>query len=259
MVPLTSAAAPTVDVRLGIVLVVLVAAAALTSKLAGIGVERAQVSAALRAVLQLAVVALVLTTVLDSLVLSFCFVALMFAVASATSTRRVHLPARQLPWIALAVAAGAFPVIGLILGSGTIPMEGVGVIPIAGIVIGNAMTAATLSGRRAFAELQAQHGAYEAALALGLQEHEAAQLVIQPSAKEALVPGLDQTRTVGLVTLPGAFVGVLLGGGSPLEAGAAQVLVLIGLLAAQAVTAATTLQLIAHRRVSASPAPARRG
>jgi len=31
----------------------------------------------------------------------------------------------------------------------------------------------------------------------------------------ALVPGLDQTRTVGLVTLPGAFVGVLLAGASP--------------------------------------------
>jgi putative ABC transport system permease protein len=51
------------------------------------------------------------------------------------------------------------------------------------------------------------------------------------------------------VTLPGAFVGVLLGGGTALEAGAAQVLVLIGLLAAQAITTAALLRLIATGRV----------
>jgi ABC-type iron transport system FetAB permease component len=36
---------------------------------------------------------------------------------------------------------------------------------------------------------------------------------------QALVPALDRTRTVGLVTLPGAFVDVQLGGGSAVQAG----------------------------------------
>ena len=71
----------------------------------------------------------------------------------------------------------------------------------------------------------------------------------ESTAREALAPGLDQTRTVGLVTLPGAFIGVLLGGGTPLEAGAAQVLVLIGLLAGQALTCAVLLRLVASARV----------
>ena len=62
---------------------------------------------------------------------------------------------------------------------------------------------------------------------------------------EALVPGMDQTRTVGLVTLPGAFVGVLLGGGSPWQAGAAQVLVLVGLLLGQTISVAVTVELVA--------------
>jgi putative ABC transport system permease protein len=48
------------------------------------------------------------------------------------------------------------------------------------------------------------------------------------------------------VTLPGAFVGVLLGGGSPLEAGAAQLLVLIGLLAAQVLAVWAVTELIAR-------------
>lgn len=250
MHPLTASPAPEVDWRLGAVLLVLVAIAAATSWLAELGAEREQVVAAARAVLQLAVVSLVLTAVLESLGLTFAFLLLMFSVAVLTSTRRLGVAARQSPWLAGAIAAGAVPVVALVLASGVVPFNGVGIIPIAGIVIGNAMTAATLSGRRALAELEAQRGAFEAGLALGLLRHEAAALVVQPTAKEALVPGLDQTRTVGLVTLPGAFVGVLLGGGSPLEAGAAQVLVLIGLLAAQAVTTAATLRLVSRGQLT---------
>lgn len=56
---------------------------------------------------------------------------------------------------------------------------------------------------------------------------------------DALLPGLDQTRTVGLVTLPGAFVGMLLGGASPVEAGAVQLFVLVALMAVQVVAVAT--------------------
>lgn len=237
------------DWRLAVVLVVLTALAATTSRVARIGVEREQVVAAVRAVVQLALVSLVIAAVLGSLGLSFGFVVLMFLVGTATATRRVAVPDRQAAWVGTAIAAGAAPVIALCLASGVVPLNGAGVIPIAGIVIGNAMTASTLTGRRAFDELSGQRGAYEAALALGMTARDAAYLVVQPSAREALNPGLDQTRTVGLVTLPGAFIGVLLGGGSALEAGAAQVLVLIGLLAAQAITTATMLRLVADGRL----------
>jgi ABC-type iron transport system FetAB permease component len=48
------------------------------------------------------------------------------------------------------------------------------------------------------------------------------------------------------VTLPGAFVGVLLGGGSPLQAGAAQLLVLIGLLAAEVLAVWGVTELVAR-------------
>ena len=245
--PMTTAPDP--DWRLAVVLVTLVAVAVSTSRLAGLKVERDHITAAVRAVVQLTVVAVVIAAVMKSLWWSLAFVLLMFLVATATSYRRIGAPAHQSPWVALAIAAGAGPVIALCLGSGVIPLNGAGVIPISGILIGGAMTASTLTGRRAFDELSAHHGAYEAALALGLPSADAAHLVIQPTAREALTPGLDQTRTVGLVTLPGAFVGVLLGGGTALEAGAAQVLVLIGLLAAQAITTASLLRLIATGRV----------
>ncbi|MGN6132199.1 MAG: ABC transporter permease [Nocardioidaceae bacterium] len=250
MTPLAAGqVAPSPDWRLAAVLVVLLAVAVAASVLGRLGVGREQVGAAVRAVVQLGVVSLVITAALGSVWWSLAFVLLMFAVATVTSTGRIRAPRAQLPWVGAAIAAGAVPVLALIFASGVVPFNGPGIVPIAGIVIGNTMVAATLTGRRAYDELTGHFGTYEAGLAIGLPSPEAALEVLRPTAREALTPGLDQTRTVGLVTLPGAFIGVLLGGGTPLEAGAAQILVLIGLMAGQAITAAVLLRLVAAARV----------
>ena len=148
------------------------------------------------------------------------------------------------------IALGAAPVIGLVLATGAVPMTGIALVPVCGIVIGGAMTATSLAGRRALDELSGRHGEYEAALSLGLLERDAAMELVRPAARHALVPATDQTRTVGLVTLPGAFVGVLIGSGNPVQAGAAQVLVLIGLLAAEAIAAVVTIELVARNRIT---------
>jgi putative ABC transport system permease protein len=71
-------------------------------------------------------------------------------------------------------------------------------------------------------------------------------LIARDDASLALVPGLDQTRTVGLVTLPGAFVGMLLGGASPLQAAAVQLVVLVALLLVQAIAVLVTVELVAR-------------
>jgi putative ABC transport system permease protein len=246
---MAATSAPSPDWRLAAILVALVALAVVTSYVGQLGVGRDHLTAAVRAVLQLTLVSLALVAALRSLWWSLAVVLAMYVVAVGTSGRRLDLPPAQFPWVALAIAGGVLPVLALSLGSGVIPFNGAGIVPVAGIVIGGMMTAATLTGRRASDELVGQFGAYEAGLALGLRQDEAAFLVVQPSAREALTPGLDQTRTVGLVTLPGAFIGVVLGGGTPLEAAAAQILVLIGLMAGQAVTTAVLLRLMASGRV----------
>jgi putative ABC transport system permease protein len=246
---MAATSAPSPDWRLAAILVALVALAVVTSYVGQLGVGRDHLTAAVRAVLQLTAVSLALVAALRSLWWSLAVVLAMYVVAVGTSGRRLDLPPAQFPWVALAIAGGVLPVLALSLGSGVIPFNGAGIVPVAGIVIGGMMTAATLTGRRASDELVGQFGAYEAGLALGLRQDEAAFLVVQPSAREALTPGLDQTRTVGLVTLPGAFIGVVLGGGTPLEAAAAQILVLIGLMAGQAVTTAVLLRLMASGRV----------
>ena len=64
----------------------------------------------------------------------------------------------------------------------------------------------------------------------------------------ALIPTTDQTRTTGLVTLPGAFVGAIFGGVSPLEAGRFQTSS-TPIMAAGAITAAIVVGVLAPVRV----------
>ncbi|WP_448642298.1 ABC transporter permease [Geodermatophilus sp. URMC 63] len=241
---------------LAVVLVLLTALAAAAGRLSGLGQERPVVVAALRATVQLGVVSAVLLLVVGSLWLSTAFVVLMVTVAALTAAGRVSgrplrssgAPRRVLS-AGLAVVGGAGPVVALVLASGTVPLRGEAVIPVAGILVGGAMTATSLAGRRLREELTTRRGEVEAALALGLLPRDAVLEIARPAAATALLPPLDQTRTVGLVTLPGAFVGVLLGGGSPLAAGAAQLLVLVGLLAAEVTAVWLVTELVARGRV----------
>ena len=96
----------------------------------------------------------------------------------------------------------------------------------------------------------------EAWLALGATGRQAVVPFVPAAVREALLPAVDQTRTTGLVTLPGAFVGSLAGGASPAEAARFQLAVLAALLAAQAVSAVVLLRLLAPG-LAVAPAPPR--
>lgn len=203
--------------------------------------------AALRAGVQLLVVSLVVGVALSKAGLAVAFVALMFLIGVYTTSKRSGLRSwRAVGSAGLAMLAGALPVLVIIFATGTAPFTGPAIVPIAGILVGNMMSAHTLVARRAFADLRSGIDQYEAYLSVGFERLFAIREVISPALHEALIPALDQTRTVGLVTLPGAYIGVLLGGGSPWAAAAAQILVLVGVNAGQACTVVTARWLMAR-------------
>lgn len=199
--------------------------------------------AAVRAVLQLGLASLVITSVVGNLALSVLLLCVMFSIAVVTTVRRIDAP-HAWPWATLAILAGLAPVLLIILLTRTVPPVGLSLIPVVGILAGNTMNGHTLTCRRSFDALREERGQYEACLSIGLTRAQAIREVIHRRVPEALIPGLDQVRTAGVVTLPGAFIGVLLGGGSPAQAAAAQVLVLMGIMAAQTVTAVVAERFI---------------
>ncbi|MBC9715374.1 ABC transporter permease [Streptomyces sp. TRM66268-LWL] len=240
----------TLGVLLAVLLVVAVAVAAYARLSPDDSASRAReiAVAGVRATVQLAVVSLLIGWVVRSVPLLLAFVLLMFSVAVRTAGRRITDNATWW-WAAAPIAAGVVPVVVALLVTGLVPLKGITLIPITGILIGGALTATVLGGRRALDELHTRRGEVEAGMALGMLVADARLEVARPAASDALLPGLDQTRTVGLVTLPGAFVGMLLGGASPVQAGAVQLFVLIALLAVQAVAVAVVLELVARGRL----------
>jgi putative ABC transport system permease protein len=232
-----------------VVLPLLVAVAVAGSRLASLGHERGLVVAAGRAVVQLAAVGLVVGVALQTVAGAVAFVGVMLTVATFTSTRRIRSAGAVpglLPRCAVAVCLPAVAVLALVVLPAVVPRNPATLLPLGGIIAGGTMNATTLAGRRLLAEFRSRYGEYEAGLSLGFTEPASFRLVAGPSAADALLPTLDQTRTVGLVTLPGAFVGMVLGGASPIEAAALQLVVLLALLAAGSLSILTISELLAR-------------
>jgi predicted Fe-S protein YdhL (DUF1289 family) len=71
------------------------------------------------------------------------------------------------------------------------------------------MTAVTLTCRRLAGGIHRRRDEIEAWLSIGATQRQVLRDITRYAIVEAAVPGLDTTRTVGLVTLPGAVAGAL--------------------------------------------------
>ena len=231
------------------VCVVMVIAAAAIYRFTALGSPLTVPRAAVRGSAQLAAVAGVLAVAMTRLWSSALVLAVMFVVASVTAARRSQA-SRGSPWLAGSLALGLVVVLPLLLLTGVVPLTGVAVVPIVAIVLGNTMTAVAVAARLALDTLNLRAGEVEAALSLGMSERDSRMEIIGTTPTNALLPNLDSTRTVGLVTLPGAFVGVLLATGSAAQAGAVQMLILIALLLSQTCGVAATVELIARGMIT---------
>lgn len=232
-----------VTLALGLVLLLAVAVGA--DQVGGLGRRRDLVVAVVRAVGQIALVGLVIAAVLRSPVLAPLYLGVMLTVASATSARRIRVPGRSWPAAATAIASSSMLTVAVVVLTRAVSFDARHVVPLAAQVIGGAMTATSLAGQRFVDQVSSSWLEIEGWLAIGATPREAVREQARLAAGRALVPALDQTRNVGLVVLPGAYVGLLLAGASPVEAGRLQLLVLVGLLAAESVAVVVVTRMLA--------------
>lgn len=204
--------------------------------------------AILRGALQLAVISLILSGVIENPWLVGCALVVMFVVATTTATRRVGWTAKHYAVVCCAMGAGIATSLGIVFLTGALEPTPRYLLAIGGIVIGNAMGMATVSGRTLIESIGARWEEVEGWLALGATPRQATLPLARGAVHTALVPAVDQTKTTGLVTLPGAFVGAIFGGISPIEAGRFQIVVLAAVLATGAITAVITAGWLAPVR-----------
>lgn len=209
--------------------------------------------AVLRGTLQLAAISLVLAGVIRNPVWIALALTVMFGVASWTAARRLGTLRERYGPVALSMAAGIVVALGVVFATGAIDFTPRYVLAIGGIVVGNTMTIATLSGRRFVELVDDRWEEVEGWLALGATPRRSTADLVRRAIGAAMVPTVDQTRTTGLVTLPGAFVGAIFGGVSPLEAGRFQIVVLAAIIGAGAIVAALLTAWLAPVRTRPTP------
>ena len=238
-------------------IVLLVAVALVAGRVGRLGQGREVVVVVARALVQILLVGVVIAAVLKTPVLAPVYLAVMLTAASVTSARRIRVPGRSWPAAVTAIGVSAGLTVSVLVLSRAVAFDVRDVVPMAAQVIGGAMTATSLAGQRFVDQVAGSWLEVEGWIALGAGPAQAVREQGQLAAARALVPALDQTRNVGLVVLPGAYVGLLLAGASPAEAGRLQLLVLVGLLAAESVAVVLVTRLLApvlgaHR---VTPAP----
>lgn len=232
-----------VDIGLGglAASVVLIAIAVVLSWWQRLRLEASILWAAARAAAQLLVVGSALTLVFDSeasVWLAGGWVVAMVVVASITVRQR----AREVPsvfGIALAAnAAVAVVSLGVIFGLGIFPLDARAVIPLAGMMVGNAMAATVVVSRRIVGELRDKRAEVEARLALGHHWRDASRPYVAEAMRTALLPQIESTKAVGLIALPGAMTGLILAGTEPAKAVMVQIAVMYLILGSVATSVA---------------------
>ncbi len=251
--PAATVALMLVDAHLLVGLGCLVAVAGGCLLWAQVGRVTAVVTAVGRAVVQLALVSLALRGVFAAPAAAAAVLAVMLGAAVVTATGRLTAFPRVAPAVAASCVAGAAVTLGIVFAVPMVDPSTRHLVALSGSVFGGTMTACTLVGRRLADGLRQRRDEVEAWLALGATPRQACVQIARTAVGEALVPALDQTRTVGLVVLPGAFVGALLGGASPASAARFQIVILTGLLTAETVTAVTLAYLLGAPRVLPLP------
>ena len=215
----------------------------LLGRWAGVGLGLFPLWAIGRAVVQLTVIALLLRGILSVPWTVAGFILLMLTTASWTAMGRLAELWNGRRTAVLGVLAGALVTLVVIFGLRLVDFQVRYLVAVGGIIIGNSMTAATLAGRNFLRGSRARRDEIEAWLSLGATPAQAHEAIGREAVRESLLPTLDQTKSTGLVTLPGAFVGALFGGASPATAAQFQLVVLAGIALTMTVTGIVVTRL----------------
>lgn len=218
---------------------VLIAIAVAVSRWRRADLEGDLALAVLRSFVQLTAVGYVIQAIFDSdsLALVIALLAGMVGFGSVTARGRAKgVPGAFVP-VALALSVAAATTLGLVLALGVFEAKPRYLVPVGGMVIGNAMTAAAVSLNRLSDEIAGARAGIEATLSLGATAREAAAGAVTRSLRSGMIALVDSTKTTGIVFFPGAMTGMLVAGAEPVDAVRLQLILLWSLLGSVSLSA----------------------
>ncbi|MEO1062925.1 MAG: iron export ABC transporter permease subunit FetB, partial [Actinomycetota bacterium] len=210
--------------------------------------------ATVRALVQLLAVGYVLAFVIDPdqpLALAVAWVVAMVLFASWTvASRAPEIPGAfflALPALTASTAVTLLTIFGL----GVFPLEARTLVPLGGMMIGNAMKDTIVAGRRIIGELSEKRPEVEARLALGQTWRTASRPHVRAALRTALISQVETTKAVGLVFLPGTMTGLVLAGVDPVDAVLVQAAIMFLILGAVAINVVVIGESLTRRLFTA--------
>ena len=213
----------------------LVLALAGTGYLARLGITRNLLIAALRTVIQLALIGLVLEALFASS--GFYWIALMALVMLLVAGREVvaRQGRRLQGWWAFGIGTGSMfvssfsvTVLALSVVIGPDPWYTPQyAIPLLGMMLGNTMTGVSLALDRLNESVWRQRAVIENRLMLGQTWKQALEDIRRDAMRSGMIPSINAMAAAGIVSLPGMMTGQILAGSPPAVAVKYQILVML--------------------------------
>lgn len=170
----------------------------------------------------------------------------LFAVLTVLNQHRGKVPKAALTYVALGLVVGSV-IATVIFLVGIIELNPLVnpryLLPTAGMIVGNTMTAMNLAVRALENQVKTQQDMIETALYLGATPEWA----VAPLTREAFITALTPTITtmfsLGIVMLPGMMTGQLLSGALPITAVIYQIIIMVGILFSVVISVILTFKL----------------
>jgi putative ABC transport system permease protein len=182
----------------------------------------------------------------DTLWLVFALLTVMVLFGALTARSRAKRVPNSFWPLLIALAVAGASTLGLVVALGVFEASARYLVPVGGMVIGNAMTASAVALNRLGDDMADSRARIEATLALGASAEEAAQPIVRRALRSGMITLVDSTKTTGLIFFPGTMVGMLLAGAEPTDAVRLQLILLYTLLGSVSI-AALAATLLAYR------------
>ncbi|GBG68755.1 hypothetical protein CBR_g3295 [Chara braunii] len=216
----------------------LVLVASAVSRYERLGLERIILVAAARCFVQVIVLGFVLKFVFEKAGVFWMasLITLMVLIAGQTGGKRAGRVPHSRLIITLAVISAVAITLSICSFCGLYPRQPRYIIPMAGYAIGNSMSVTGSCLTFLANYLEAERGLVEASLCLGATPKQASASMVRKALRGGLNPLFDFVKTTGLISLPGAITGMILGGTPPLQAVQMQLVVCFLLLGSAVVS-----------------------
>lgn len=210
-----------------------------------LGLEKDIIWAMVRMVIQLVVIGYVLTYIfqINSKIVTGLIMAFMIFNAAYNAAKRADKIPNAFKISLAAIVGGVLLSILVLVISGSISFVPGQIIPITGMLVGNAMAVIGLSFRNLNNEFSKSQQEVNEKLALGASIKLASTDIVRESIKGAMQPTIDQARTVGIVLLPGMMTGMMLAGAVPMSAIMYQILIYFMMVSTSAITSLIAIYL----------------